>query len=281
MKKLSAVVLAFAALPARAAGVVECTGANDGPAVQAALDGGGITTLHGVCEAPGQRIRIRNGLGNQSGETVLQGGVIRAAGIDVDGARRVTIRGTEIYATGYAAIHVKSAIQVEIHGAYTHTYNGDGVVLESIAGVWIGGKSQITGGTTGVGLKIGDSSAGFEAVDVNGTLFEGFDTAVRIGAYGNCVNIWLRGIKIDRPASVGIFIAPHGAGNVRNVMISDFWINGGIYAIGLSTLDTSGGLARVEINGGHILGSQHGIQTWGVNIDHRVTSVVYGPLEPG
>lgn len=179
--------------------------------------------------------------------------------------------------TRHAAIWVRNAIQVEFQGIYISAAN-DGIVLESIAAVKINGWTQITGGTVGVGLKIGDSHMGFEAVDVDGALFEGFRTSISIGATGNCVNIWLRGIKLDKPSVFGILMEPHGGGNIRNVIVSDFWINHSAFPIFISTLQTAGTIARVEIVNGHIIDSTYPISTGGVNIDHRITGVIYGPI---
>ena len=266
------------------AGLVECGGIEDGPVIQASLDGGGRTELNGVCVSSDQIIiRQPEGLANQQGETVLEGGVLRNSGIVIDGVRRAVIRGTEIYSSG-VGILVKNAIQVEFSGIYV-TSAGDGIVLESIAAVWITGKSQISGQSDNtVGIRIGESQYGFEAVDINGALIEGHYTGIRMGGTGNLVNVWIRGVKIDRPFTFGILINPSATASARNIRISDFWINGAPYPLAVNGTETTGSVDRLDITNGHILGATYGpVTIWKSreNVDYRQSGVITGPLEPG
>lgn len=285
MKKLFA-LLALMPLIAQpmAAGVVQCTGANDAPAIQASLDAGGITTLAAgvVCNAPGLiYIREQAGPGNQAGETALHGGVLRSAGIVIEGARQAAIRGVEFYSSGIGLV-VRSAIQVTLADNYFST-DGHCMVLESIAGVWMYGKNQCSAtaqAVNSVGVMIGNSSQGFEAVDVSGLLIEGYYTCLRIGGHGNNVNMWFRGLKCDRPGMFGVLINPMGTASIRNIIFSGFFINGAQYAFALNTTETAGTIARVELIYGHVLGGQV-VVGWGGNIDVREIGVVTGPLEPG
>ncbi|MBC7076300.1 MAG: hypothetical protein H5T98_09605 [Syntrophomonadaceae bacterium] len=84
------------------AGLVECGGIEDGPAIQSSLDLGGRTELKGVCATTSQIIiRQPDGLGNQQGDTVLDGGVIRGPGIMIDGA--ATSHAVSMYVNGAAS----------------------------------------------------------------------------------------------------------------------------------------------------------------------------------
>lgn len=266
------------------AALVECGSIEDGQAIQASLDNGGRTELKGVCVTSNQIvIRQPAGLGNQQGDTVLEGGVIRGPGVVIDGVRRAVIRGTEIYSSG-VGILVKNTIQVEFSGIYV-TSVGDGIVLESIAAVWITGKSQISGQSADtVGIRIGESVQGFEAVDINGTLIEGHYTGIRMGGAGNLVNIWIRGVKIDRPKTFGILINPSATASARNIIISDVWINGAPYPIAINGTETTGSVVRLDITNGHILGATYApVTVWKnrENVDYRASGLVAGPLEPG
>lgn len=277
-------VLLFVSTSVFGQGVIYCGGIEDGPSIQASLDDGGTTELKGVC-ALSQVITIHqpDGIGNQQGDTILEGGVIRGPGIVVDGVRRVVIRGTEIYSSG-VGILVRNAIQVELSGIYV-TSAGDGIVLESVAAVWITGKSQISGqNTTTVGIRVGDSAQGFESVDIDGTLIEGHYSAIRIGGTGNTVNIWIRGVKIDRPTTFGILVSPASTASSRNIRISDYWINGAPYPFALNGAETTGTLKRIDITNGHILGATYApVTVWTStnNVDYRSTGAVLGELEPG
>ena len=280
MKYLILMLLCFNAQ----AGLIECGSVEDGPAIQSSLDSGGRTELKGVCvTASPIIIRQPSGMGNQTGDTVLEGGVIRGPGVVIDGVRRAVIRGTEIYSSG-VGILVKNTIQVEFSGIYV-TSIGDGIVLESIAAVWITGKSQISGQSDNtVGIRIGESSQGFEAVDINGTLIEGHYTGIRMGGSGNLVNIWIRGVKIDRPKTFGILINPSITASARNISISDVWINGAPYPIAVNATETTGSVVRLDITNGHILGGTYGpVTIWKSreNVDYRQSGLVVGPLEPG
>lgn len=266
------------------AGLIQCGSVEDGPEIQASLDSGGRTELKGVCVSADKIIiRQPDGMGNQQGDTVLEGGVLRNPGIVIDGVRRAVIRGTEIYSSG-VGILVKNAIQVEFSGIYV-TSAGDGIVLESIAAVWITGKSQISGQSTNtVGIRIGESPYGFEAVDIDGTLIEGHYTGIRMGGTGNLVNIWIRGVKIDRPLTFGILVNPSVTASARNILISDTWINGAPYPIAVNATETTGTVDRLDIVDGHILGGTYGpVIVWKnrENVDYRQRGLVVGPLEPG
>ena len=285
MKKLILAFAAFALISASAhSETILCTGGEDGPAVQASLDAGGVTTLQGVCVTSSVvTIHQAAGLGNQNGETVLQEGTLRSAGVVLDGNRRVAIRGTEIYSSG-TGITIKNTIQVELNGIYVSS-QGDCIDMQNIAAVWINGKSQCSAGInagSSVGLRIGSTSTGFESVDVSGLLVEGYYACVRIGGTGNNVNMWFRGLKCDRPAMYGVLISPLTTASARNIMITDFWINGSQYPFALNRAETSGELVRVEIINGHVLGATYPqVTVWGSGVDYRATGIVYGPLEPG
>lgn len=284
MIKIMLVLLLALTTQVHAEGFITCGGIEDGSAIQASLDAGGRTELKGVCVSADQIIiRQPEGLGNQQGDTVLEGGVLRNPGIVIDGVRRAVIRGTEIYSSG-VGILVKNAIQVEFSGIYV-TSAGDGIVLESIAAVWITGKSQISGQSTNtVGIRIGESPYGFEAVDIDGTLIEGHYTGIRMGGTGNLVNVWIRGVKIDRPFTFGILINPSATASARNIRISDFWINGAPYPLAVNGTETTGSVDRLDITNGHILGATYGpVTIWKSreNVDYRQSGVITGPLEPG
>lgn len=284
MIKIMLVLLLALTTQVHAEGFIACGGVEDGPAIQASLDAGGRTELKGVCVSSSQIIiRQPDGLGNQQGETILDGGVLRNSGILVDGVRRAVIRGTEVYSSG-VGIQVKNAIQLDLDGIYV-TSVGDGIVLESVAAVWIKGKSQISGQSANtVGIRIGDSPQGFEAVDIDGTLIEGHYTGIRVGGTGNNVNIWIRGVKIDRPKTFGILFSPLATASVRNVIISDFWINGAPYPIAINGAETTGVCKRIEITNGHILGATYpNVTVWTStgNVDYRENHVIRGELEPG
>jgi len=269
-----------------AAGTITCTGIEDSPAVQAALNAGGITTLQGVCVSANTiTITQPGGMGNQNGETVLQGGVLRIPSLVIDGVRRAEIRGTEFYTTG-TGITIRNAIMVGMHGIYVAS-GGHCLAFESIAGVWMTGKSHcnaLPAAVNSTGVMIGSSAQGFEAVDISGLLVEGYYSCVRIGGTGNNVNMWFRGLKCDRPGTFGIIVNPSSTAGARNIEFVDTWINCAPYPFAINVAETTGRADRIHFNIATVLGAQYALPTvWGdqARVTATFANTVTGPCEAG
>jgi len=269
---------------------IDCTGIEDGAAIQASLDAGNKTVLKGVCRTDYTiTITQPDGQLNQLGDTLLEGGVLRSTAdnaILIKDVRRAGITRTEIYSDGIGIL-VQNATQVSFTDMYL-TSKGDGVVLQDEAAVWFNGRTHLSGQpqaipTASVGIRIGNSVLGFEAVYADDMLIEGYYAGIRIGGAGNNLNMMFRGLKIDRPSDFGILINPVDTASVRNIIISDFWINGAPYPIAIVGSETTGTVKRIEIHDGHVLGtSQPNVTVWGSsNVDYRESGVIRGELEPG
>jgi hypothetical protein len=215
--------------------------------------------IRGVLSAPGQTLQVHqtDGLGNQSGMTVIHGGTLRCAGIVADGFRKLKFSEMEIYAEA-AGITVRNGIQLYLEDVYD-CCRGDSLRLESIAAVWGRGlqHTAAVAGQATVAQRIGASAQGFESVDMDAVLTEGHFSAVRVGGAGNAVNMWFRNYKIDRPVSAGFLINPSGAAGARNINIIDPWINSADYPIAINGAETTGIIERVNIRNGEYLGCAH------------------------
>lgn len=274
-------------------GVIGCTGnpangASELAAIQASLNAGGTTIVNGTLFAPSWSIlTINNGIGNQNGRTILQGGCFRNTTVDIVTSRGAVVRDIELYSQGIG-IRQTGSIQSQIVGNYICT-DGPGIVLDGIAGSWIA-RNQINATPAAntasqTGIKIGASAVGYEATDIESNLIEGYYAAIRAGGgAANLVNLRFSGNRTDRPLCYHYLFSPSGATNVRNVRLTDFWMNGGQYAVVLNVAETTGRIDRVEVNGAHELGcAASAVTVWGPTskADYRVTNYVVGPFEPG
>lgn len=269
------------------AGNIAATGnaANDIAAIEASFAAGGLTTVHGRIDAPETVLNLAhpvdpNGYGN-IGMARLQGGTFEVAGVNVSG-RNTAISDAEIISrNGYGIRKSGSAtILFRLENSYIAS-EGAGLMLETLAGAWVD-KNHFNGlgdfATLGsAGIKIGASALGYEAADITDNLVEGYYTSIRIGGAGNCVNLRLTGNRTDRPTSAHYLLAPEPAG-VRNVIIDNFWMNGGIY--GFAMAKSTGEMTRIQIGLGQALGVQTPLQTWGA-VNYTVDRIVTGPAESG
>lgn len=243
--------------------------------------------LRGVIIGTGQTLNVSqpNGIGNQTGMTVIHGGTLRCAGIVADGFRKLKFKELELYAESHGLI-ARNGIQLFLEDYYDCCH-GDSVRLESIAGVWGRGQQHTSATSTQstAALRIGSSPRGYESVDMDATLIEGHFTGVRVGGTGNNVNMWFRHFKCDRQKSAAFLISPSATAGARNINIVHPWINGADYPVAINGAETTGLIERVNIIGGEYLGCAHSpVTVWqgNNNVTYNTSGLqIIGPLEAG
>mgnify|MGYP001563279452 CR=1 FL=1 len=224
---------------ARAADLV-CGGLDDGPAIQAALDAGGTTSLSGSCVTTTPLVIRRDA-------TLLTGGVIQTPGIQIRNARRVGLRDVEIRGAT-VGIQIDDSILITVDNVYVDSTD-HGLRANSVAGLWVRGSHFNGHGQPGsYGLIIGASSQGFEAAWITDTLVETHYGGVRLGGSGNVRNLWLTNLTLDR-VFVGLMVAPWATASVENVRVSNCWVGSATYGIYLSQVETTGVLNGLDLRG--------------------------------
>lgn len=235
--------------PAHAADIV-CGNMDDGPAIQSALDAGGVVQLAGDCRLTTTPLLLRTPL------------------TEVRGPAR-------LLAVGMPWMAFMTTREVLIENVEWHNPDGGGLVIDTPPGAPV-----IAGALRLVGGKFNTFSPGLYAAKgtglwVWGTHFNGlrggmyaamileWDTAaftdvlveehwacLRFGSAGTTANVSLVNVKCDRLTSVGHLIEPWGAGTVQNVQDWNGWWAQGLAPYLINASETTGYVGRIVIRNG-------------------------------
>lgn len=259
---------------------------NTMPDLQLAINAGepAIDISGQVDSADVLNVSQADGKANMRGMTRIRGGRLVCPGVVVGAARRLKFEGVEVWASGHA-LQVMDAIHVFIEDSY---FRSPSVCLavDGLAGMWVRSSHFNGSSAAALGLRVGASLCGYEALDVSDSIFEECHTDVRIGGgVQNCVNFRFARNWHDRPRSAAYLIAPSGGQNARNIRIESEWINGCQMPVVVSMGETTGRVDRLILEGvWELLGCGPLVTIYGdtarADVRNHAT-VVTGPLEPG
>ena len=232
-----------------AATIVNCTGENDSPALQAALDAPRASVLvSGDCRLT-QPLFIAAWdvtLRGESSATLLYDGPGYA--MTIWGPQRTLVRDVAVWSNAGGVFVGGGAINTRFQAVRVNAYGGDAFTLGEGSGFWLNNQSHLNG-TPGLGTRGVRVNGPWDTGVISDVVVEEHDSCLRLGGeHGAVVAFTIVNLVCDRLRGVALHIEPTGTGSVYSIQASNVLTTRGIAPVFINAARTTGYIGLVILS---------------------------------